>query len=110
MRTRTPQTKKPAVQAVESTVRVTRKVCGQESEEVTSEVHKFEVEPAYVRVNGGITKSTGNYESLRVDVSISVPCYVEDIQATYDRIADDVAFKLEDEVEKYMGPKTNGKK
>jgi hypothetical protein len=27
-----------------------------------------------VRVSGGLTKNMGNYESLRVDVSIEMPC------------------------------------
>jgi hypothetical protein len=68
-----------------------------------TEVHIFETEPAYVRVNGGTTKNLGNFESLRVDVSISVPCYVEDVESTFVAVADDVATKLEEEVAEYMG-------
>jgi hypothetical protein len=30
--------------------------------------------PAYVRVGGGITKNLGDFNSLRVDISVSLPC------------------------------------
>ena len=43
------------------------------------EVRKFEVEPAYISVNHGRTANLGNYESARVDVRVSVPCYAEEI-------------------------------
>ena len=44
------------------------------------EVRKFEVEPAYISVNHGRTANLGNYESARVDVRVSVPCYAEEIE------------------------------
>jgi len=43
------------------------------------EVRKFEVEPAYISVNHGRTVNLGDYESARVDVRVSVPCYREEI-------------------------------
>jgi hypothetical protein len=67
------------------------------------EVRKFETEPAYVRVNAGVTKNLGNYESLRVDVSLTVPCYVEEIEQVQTRTAELVAKMLDDEVEEYLG-------
>lgn len=75
-------------------------------EEISDEiltVQKFEVEPAYVRVNAGVTKRIGEYESLRVDVSISVPCYKEEIEEIIPAVADIAADKLDDEVDKFMG-------
>jgi hypothetical protein len=65
------------------------------------QVRKFAVEPAYVRVNAGSTKNMGNYESLRVDVSISVPCYAEEIDKVVPLVADKVAQFLEDELKNY---------
>lgn len=67
------------------------------------EVRKFETEPAYVRINAGVTKNLGNYESLRVDVAITVPCYVEEIEKVQKRTAEMVASMLDEEVEEYLG-------
>lgn len=83
---------------------VRRTALGEEeiSDEILT-VQKFEVEPAYVRVNAGVTKRIGEYESLRVDVSISVPCYKEEIEEIIPAVADIAADKLDDEVDKFMG-------
>lgn len=67
------------------------------------EVRKFETEPAYVRVNAGVTKNLGNFESLRVDVSFTVPCYTEEIEKVQKRVAALVADALDEEVEQYLG-------
>jgi hypothetical protein len=53
-----------------------------------------------------MTVNMGNYQSLRVDVSVSVPCYVEDIEVTRTRISNYVAGALEDEVGMYQGGDT----
>ena len=63
------------------------------------------VEPAFVRVNAGKTLNLGNYESLRIDVSISLPCLPEDINATYEQAADFAFSKLMDEEATWMGTK-----
>ncbi len=67
------------------------------------EIRKFITEPAYVRVNAGVTKNLGNYESLRVDVSLTVPCYVEEMERVQKRTAELVATMLDTEVEEYIG-------
>jgi len=38
--------------------------------------------PAYVKVSTGITKNMGNFNSLKVEVSVSVPCHVTRIEET----------------------------
>ena len=51
-------------------------------EEVTEEtlsVHNFVTAPANVSVEMGMTLNLGNYESARVTVSVSVPCYKEEV-------------------------------
>ncbi len=45
-------------------------------------MHRFETEPAVVRMQYGVTMNLGNYESVRIDVGISVPCYKEQIEET----------------------------
>jgi hypothetical protein len=67
------------------------------------QVHQFITEPAYVRVGAGVTKSTGNYESLRVDVAITVPCYIEQIKQTAKEAAEFVATTLDKEIDEYLG-------
>lgn len=67
------------------------------------EVRQFAVEPATVRVNAGVTKSLSQFEFLRVDVSIAVPCYVEEIEQVLANVSDLVADALDEEVEKYLG-------
>ena len=67
------------------------------------EVRKFESEPAYVRVSAGVTKNLGNYESLRVDVAITAPCYPEEVEKVQKRVAALVADMLDEEVEQYLG-------
>ena len=44
-------------------------------------VRKFETEPALVTVAVGVTKNQGNYEFLRLDVGVTIPCYTEEISA-----------------------------
>jgi hypothetical protein len=82
-------------------VLVTASLYGQEKQMEEIYVQRFEVDPAYVRVNAGVTRNLGNYESLRLDVSITVPCYVEKIQETFDAVSTRVAALLESEIEKY---------
>ena len=65
-------------------------------------IHKFISEPAYVRVGAGVTKNMGDYESLRVDVSITMPCYPEHVDELYPILADKVADRLSEEVSQYI--------
>ena len=45
--------------------------------------------PAYVMIKGGLTKNIGNFESVRVDVSVSMPCAPNDqaILETYGKVS-----------------------
>ena len=45
----------------------------------TAEVVEFKTKPAAVRRSFGVTLNQGNYESARIDVSVEVPCYLEDL-------------------------------
>jgi len=44
------------------------------------EVREFTMRPAVVRRSFGVTLNQGNYESARADVSVEVPCYIEDVE------------------------------
>jgi len=97
------RTKKPDVHSGKSTISVITKAYGnEEAETETIEVQKFDVEPAYVHVRAGVTKNLGEYESLRVDVSLTVPCYMEQVDDVFDSVAEQVSGMLDDEVDKYL--------
>lgn len=61
--------------------------------------------PAYVRVDGGLTKNLGEYESAKLSVSISIPCHPEDksIRKAYGRVSGLVEECLDAEYSKVMG-------
>jgi hypothetical protein len=54
-------------------------LCVTKSEDL-SETKEFATRPAVVRRAFGVTLNQGNYESSRIDVSVEVPCYLEDLE------------------------------
>ena len=107
MATRERTRRKVTRQGKPATKRVTAKLYQGgdiEAEEVIVddlEVVVFETDPAYVRVNGGYTGNLGNYRSFRVDVSISVPCYQEMVDQTFEEVAAHVNDLLTNEVARF---------
>ena len=79
----------------------TRQILSDDQHEIEFDAEIFETDPAYVRVSHGVTKSIGDYESLRVDVSLSVPCYREQIEETAIDCGEKVASILEGELDEY---------
>jgi hypothetical protein len=76
----------PKVQAP-ATLTVARtygKIGAPESQDETIEVKNFRVQPAQVEIGYGLTLNIGNYESARVDVKVSVPCYAEEVNEAYE--------------------------
>lgn len=94
---------RPSRVSAGGSTKVRIKALGAETETSEEEIHVFTSDPAYVRVNAGVTRNLGDYESLRVDVSISKPCYPEHIDKTFTELSDEVSDKLADEVERYLG-------
>ena len=58
-------------------------VTGSESEDVIA-IHKFETEPAKVTVDYALTINLGNFESAKIGVSVTVPCYAEELSQAYE--------------------------
>ena len=58
--------------------------------------------PAYVRVDGGLTKNLGNYNSAKLGVSISVPCHIDDksMRDAYSRLSEMVEELIDEEYNK----------
>ncbi len=63
-------------------------------EEDHIEVQPFESEVARVSVSKGLTVNMGNYESARVDVTLSLPCYPEEVVAAIGHVDKMVEGKL----------------
>jgi hypothetical protein len=99
------RSRKPTEQVEETKVHVSVAPPGADSKhkEEVLEVRKFVTEPAYVRVSAGVTRSTGNYESMRIDVAISMPCYAEQVDDTVAAVSDMVAARLDVEIDAYLG-------
>jgi len=47
-------------------------------------IHKFETDTAQVTAEYALTMNLGNYESARISVSVTVPCYKEEIDEAYE--------------------------
>jgi len=77
---------------------VSKTVLGKE--EVSSErirVRPFLTNVAVISVKAGVTVNLGNYESGRVDVMLSMPCYVQEVEDVYSQVKDWVDKKVAQE-------------
>lgn len=54
---------------------------------------------ARVSVTAGQTVNMGNYETVRISVSVDYPCALPEVNATYDMLKEFVQTKLGTEVE-----------
>lgn len=68
-------------------------------------VEKVPADPAYVSVGLGLTENLGNYESLRLDVRVTLPCGTSDaeIKAAAAHAGVLAAGFIEDERQKALG-------
>lgn len=67
--------------------------------EEDSQPHVFTTNPAVVKMSLGRTLNAGNYESIRVDVGIELPCYTEEVDAGYKRAKQFCERKMEKLIE-----------
>lgn len=61
-------------------------------------ITRFLTTPAMVGCELGATVNMGNYESARVSVSVTVPCYKEEIETAYEWSKDFVEQRFKTEV------------
>ena len=63
------------------------------------------INPAYVTVNGSVTKNTGNFESVRVQVGISLPCLADEktVTKTFNRLSEMVEQFVGIELDNALG-------
>lgn len=81
----TPNTKMAAEQIfVSRKFRHKSDVTDESEETEVLAVRKFQTEPAVVGCTYGLTINTGNYNSARVEVTLRLPCYVEEVSEAYE--------------------------
>ena len=101
------QSKANSVTGMEAVQMVSKTLFGQETEEREYiPIRPFATVPAKVAVKLGRTINLGNYESARIDVSLEIPCYVEEAVAVYHQLFGKVAELMEEEVRKIPGVNT----
>lgn len=66
-------------------------------------VHKFATEPARVMVEYGLTMNMGNFESARLSVAVTLPCYREEVDSAHAFAAKWAGDRLAEEVSKVKG-------
>ncbi len=59
--------------------------------------------PAYVKVSGGMTHNLQQYEFLRLDVSVSIPCKRSRLEEAYEFASQMVSDKIGEEQTKWLG-------
>lgn len=84
----------------------------EESREVTGASRRFSEEnpAAFVRVGAGLTINMQNFESLRIDVSVTIPCHPDELEAAYQEASDFVAEKVSEEETNWLGASTKRSK
>lgn len=75
----------------------------QEAVEKVIEVREFGTAPAQVMVEYGLTINLGNYESARVAVSLSLPCYAEEVEDAYEFATKFVEKKVQEQLDQIKG-------
>jgi len=88
----------------ETKIRVTQTLKGsEEDQENILSVKTFVTSPATVGVKLGRTINLGNFEYARIDVDVSVPCYVEEIAEVYAKTMQIAEFMIQEKVKEING-------
>jgi len=66
-----------------------------ESNEEVGESQLYNQPTCNVGVSVGVTKNTGNFNSLKIQVSLHMPCYVEEIDPVYEYTKEWVDNKMD---------------
>ena len=61
------------------------------------------VEPAFVRVGVGNTYNLGDFNSLRIDVAVTLPCLPSQVEEAYSRASEFCVEKMREEEILWMG-------
>lgn len=87
----------------EASVQVTQTVLGKQKTTAKKiKIRPFVTDTANVSVKFGMTIPTGDYSSVRFDVMLSCPCYVEEMLDVYGNLRD-LADKLAEQEAARLG-------
>ena len=64
------------------------------------QIRPFATDPAHITVKLGRTINLGNFESAKIEVALTAPCYVEECKLVYDEVMDFVQERISAEVSK----------
>lgn len=100
----------PKVNEKQGFMEVTNTVLNKKRRKVSKiQVRPFATDTANVSVKYGATIPMGDFSSARVDVMISMPCYVEEIGAVYKELRDTVSGLVSKEMDIITGGAEDGK-
>ena len=92
----------PAIKRVQKAVKTIHEK-GEAEQWENIEVSPLETHPAYVDYKVGYTTNLGSYESARVSVGISFPCYPEEIDGAISFARDYVDREVAEQIGRYRG-------
>jgi len=79
-----------------------------EKDDQEIEIMPFEGETARVGLDAQMTINLGNYQSAKVGVFLSVPCYIEEVSEVYEVVKRTVEQRMGEEVEELKEMKKKG--
>lgn len=88
-----------------STLTNRRTVLDETQQEVTGTEREFPpgYVPVQVKFGAGLTINCGDFNTLRLDVAITIPCRPEQIEGAYQEASDFVADKIAEEEARWLG-------
>ena len=102
---------KKKVKAEEAVITVTRTILKDDPVATTEhiKVRVFATDTIRVGTTLGVTMNMGSYESMRVDVKVDMPCYIEEAKECFGQVVRFAFSRLKEEVEglKKEFPKIN---
>lgn len=110
---RTRQRQRPQAQGAEGTITVRRALYNmgnltevQRDDQERVRVQLFETDPGFVTVGGGVTRNLGDFNSAKVEVRVSLPCYPEasEVERCYQVASATVDDMIRRELELVGGP------
>lgn len=89
-------------------IRKSGKVVDEKADEEEIEITAFEGEVARVGLDAAMTINLGNYQSAKVGVFLSVPCYPEEVAEVFDVVKATVEKRMAEEVAEVQEMKKKG--
>ena len=78
-----------------------REIIKQDARTEKFTVRPFASEVAHVSVRKGLTRNLGDFESARVDVTLTMPCYPEEALTVFEAVNEAVEDMVSDEMKKF---------